>query len=179
MFATPGDRTLVGGNAMTGHGRIDRRQILKGAGAIGIGALAALAPATALANEGELEGLVGSWNAPHTAKTGPFAGPPTDGNITFAPGGALAANDSDSPATGLGNWTKHGEHGFRFTFHTFIFNPSVPHGSKVKVRAQGTLDGDAIRGQFSFDVFGPDGNAILGLTGSGTFQGTRIRIQAP
>jgi hypothetical protein len=56
---------------MAQQGRIDRRQILKGAGAISVGALAALAPATVLADNGDnADGLLGTWNAPHTHRDG-------------------------------------------------------------------------------------------------------------
>jgi hypothetical protein len=162
--------------------RINRRQILKGAGAVGVGALAALAPATVLADEDKEDngkGLLGTWHAPHTHETGPFAGTTTDGNITFAPGGALIAHDTDQPATGLGNWLRHGENGFRFTFHIFVFvgNPPPPPGTKVKVRAQGTRDGNSIRGRFSFQVYDPSGNPIPGFAGTGSFGGARIPVE--
>jgi hypothetical protein len=158
--------------------RIGRRQILKGAGAVGVGALAALAPATVLADSGDNEkGLLGTWNAPHTHETGPFAGTTTDGNFTFTPGGTFIADDTDQQATGLGNWVKSGENGFRSTFHIFIFNPSLPPGTKVKVRAQGTHDGNSIRGRFSFQVYLPGGAPIPGVAGTGSFVGARIPIE--
>jgi hypothetical protein len=162
---------------MEENGTLDRRQILKGAGVVGLGAFAALAPATVLAREGESEGLLGTYNAPHTHETGPFAGTTTDGNITFTAGGVLIADDTDQQATGLGNWVNHGENGFRFTFHTFVFFGGVPKGTKVKVRGQGTHDGDAIRGRFSFQVYDPSGNAIPGAAGSGSFGGARIPVE--
>jgi hypothetical protein len=158
--------------------RMDRRQILKGAGAFGVGTLAALAPATVLADEDRARGLVGTWHAPHTTETGPFAGPATDGYITFGSGGVLIANDRDGPASGLGNWAKQNDDRFRFTFHTFIFDPNAPPGSKAIVRAQGTLNEESIRGRFSFTVVGPDGNPIPGLIGTGSFRGTRVPIEA-
>jgi hypothetical protein len=162
--------------------RIDRRQVLKGAGAIGVGVLAALAPATALADASEAETLLGSWNGQQSFETGPFAGAVFNGTFTFAPGGALIGNNAGAPTTGLGNWAKHGDDRFQFTFHQFVGFvpppvPGVPRGSKIRVRGQGSLDGDMIRGRFSFDTVGPDGKP-LPVTGSGTFQGTRIRIEA-
>jgi len=158
--------------------RIGRRQVLKGAGAVGVGALAALAPATVLADNADSDDrLLGTWHAPHTHETGPFAGRTTDGNFTFTPGGAFLADDTDQQATGLGNWVKSAENGFRFTFHIFIFNASFPSGTKVKVRAQGTHDGDTIRGRFSFQVYLPGGDPIPGVAGSGSFKGARIPIE--
>jgi hypothetical protein len=155
-----------------------RRQILKGAGAVGVGALAALAPATVLAdNEDNADGLLGTWNAPHTHETGPFAGRTTDGNFSFTRGGAMSAHDTDQQATGLGNWVKSRENGFRFTFHTFIFNPNFPSGTKVKVRGQGTHDGDSVRGRFSFQIYLPGGNPIPGAAGTGSFGGARIPVE--
>jgi hypothetical protein len=155
-----------------------RRQVLKGAGAVGVGALAALAPATVLAdNEDNADGLLGTWNAPHTHETGPFAGTTTDGNLSFTRGGAISAHDTDQQATGLGNWVKSGGNGFRFTFHTFIFNPNFPSGTKVKVRGQGTHDGDSVRGRFSFQIYLPGGNPIPGAAGTGSFGGARIPVE--
>ena len=158
-------------------GRIDRRQILKGAGAVGVGTLAALVPATVLAgNEDGAGGLFGAWHAPHTHETGPFAGTTTDGNIVFTPGGVLIANDTDQQATGLGNWVKSGADGFRFTFHTFIF-ANFPPGTKVKVRGKGTHRDDSILGRFSFQVYDPHGNPVSGVAGTGRFSGARIPIE--
>jgi hypothetical protein len=158
-------------------GRIDRRQILKGAGAVGIGSLAALAPATVLAdNEDNAGGFLGAWHAPHTHETGPFAGKTTDGNIVFTPGGVLIANDTDQQATGLGNWVKSGGNGFRFTFHTFIYT-NAPAGTKVKVRGQGTHHDDSILGRFSFQVYDPSGNPVSGVAGTGRFGGSRIPVE--
>ena len=158
-------------------GRIDRRQILTGAGAVGVGTLAALLPATALAsNEDNAGGFLGAWFAPHTHETGPFAGRTTNGNIVFTPGGVLIANDTDQQATGLGNWVKSGEDGFRFTFHTFIY-ANFPPGTKVKVRGQGTHRDESILGRFSFQVYFPDGSPVPGVAGTGSFSGARIPIE--
>src|ERR1700736_357116 len=166
------------GNSMAVDVQIGRRQILKGAGAVGAGVVAALAPATVLAdNEDNANQLLGTWHAPHTHDTGPFAGITTDGNFTFIPGGGFIADDTDQQATGLGNWVQSGENGFRFTFHTFIFNPSFPSGTKVKVRAQGTHDGDSIRGRFSFQVYLPGGSPVPGVAGTGSFAGARIPVE--
>jgi hypothetical protein len=160
-------------------GRIDRRQILKGAGVVGVGTLAALVPATALAdNEDQAGGVVGTWHAPHTHETGPFAGITTDGNLAFAAGGVLIAADTDQQASGLGNWVRSGEDGFRFTFHTLVFNPNFPSGTKVKVRAQGIRRDDAIAGRFSFQIYDPAGNPIPGVAGTGRFSGSRIPIES-
>jgi hypothetical protein len=162
---------------MAEDGRVNRRQILKGAGVVGVGALAALAPAKVFADTGEAEGLLGTWNAPHHHETGPFAGVTTDGNIAFAAGGALIAHDTDQQATGSGNWVKHGEKGFKFTFHTFVFQPNLPVGTKVKVRAQGTLNENSISGRFSFQIYDPSGHPIPPLHGTGSFGGARIPIE--
>ncbi len=155
----------------------DRRQILKGAGVLSVGALAALGPTTALAKEDEHRGLLGGWDTVHTVEAGPFAGT-KDGTFTFSPGGALSANDVDSPATGLGTWARNEEDGFRFTFQEFVFDPQVPKGTKVKVRGVGTVHRDTIQGRFEFDVLDPVGNVIPGLSGSGPFHGRRIQAEA-
>jgi hypothetical protein len=163
-------------------GIVDRRQLLLGAGALGVGAVAAaLGPSNALADEGGPTGLLGSWDAPLTFTTGLFAGLRVDGTITLAAGGGLATNNGSSPTTGLGNWVKDDGHRFRFAFQQFVgFIPlpgvPVPPGSKLQVRGEGSVEGNAISGDFSFATFRPDGTEISQLTGSGMFAGTRIRI---
>jgi hypothetical protein len=169
---------MGGEEAAMAEGKIDRRQMLKSAGAVGVGTLATLVPITGLADsEDRAGGLFGTWHAPHTHETGPFTGTTTDGNIVFAPGGVLIADDTDQQATGLGNWVRTGEDGFRFTFHTFVFNPGFPSGTKVKVRAQGTHGDDSIVGRFSFQVYDPVGNPLPGVAGTGGFSGARIPIE--
>jgi len=159
--------------------RIYRREILKGAAAAGVGTLAALVPTTGLAgDDNNGGGLLGAWHAPHTHETGPFAGTTTDGNIVFAPAGVLMANDTDQQATGLGNWVRSGENGFRLTLHTFVFFGNFPPGTKLKVRGQGTHGDGSISGRFSFQVYDPGGNPIPGAAGTGRFGGTRIPIEA-
>jgi hypothetical protein len=156
---------------------LDRRQILKGAGVLGVGALGALAPGAALANEDQNRGLLGSWDTVHIVEAGPFAGT-KDGTFSFSPGGVLSANDVDSPATGLGNWVRNEEDGFRFRFQQFVFDPQAPKGTKVIVTGAGTIRGETIQGRFTFKVLDPSGSMIPGLFGSGPFHGERIQIEA-
>jgi hypothetical protein len=166
----------MGGRAVERNLTLDRRQILKGAGVLGVGALAALAPDTALANDDQNRGLLGSWDTVHIVEAGPFAGT-KDGTFSFSPGGALSANDVDSPATGLGTWARNQEDGFRFTFQEFVFAPQVPKGTKVKVTGVGTIQRDMIQGRFSFDLLDPAGIIIPRLSGSGPFHGKRIQAE--
>ena len=146
--------------------KLDRRQMLMrvGAGAVGASALGALAPATALADNDDQNGLLGGWDITITGTSPPS--PPREAALMFAPGGGFVTADSNPQTSGVGSWTKQGDHGFRFKF--LVFDPT--HGGiRVLVHGSGTVHEGTISGPFSFIV----GDNLL--SGSGTFGGTKIR----
>ena len=151
--------------------QLSRRQMLigVGTGAIGAGALAALAPAAALANE-DGGGLIGAWDLSIT-QTSPTASPTIEGVAVFSPGGSLVTTDAGSPTAGLGTWTMKEHGGFALKFLTWDFsNPSAV--AKVVVKATGTLAHDTISGPFTFDVF-VGGTKVA--SGAGSVTGTRLK----
>jgi hypothetical protein len=142
----------------------DRRQMLMGIGAGAVGAsAAALAPATALADNEDTGGLLGGWDITITGTQPPS--PPREAVLMFAAGGGFVVLDSTNPpTTGVGGWTKQGNNGFRFKFLAFD-----PTAGRVVVQGSGTVHQGTISGPFTFVV----GNNVF--SGSGTFSGTKIR----
>jgi hypothetical protein len=153
-----------------GMAQIDRRRLLIGgtAGALGIAA-AALAPTTALADEGE--GLLGTWDLRITDATAQ-GGPATfEGAATFAPGGGFAAMDSNSPSTGLGSWAGGDDGAFKARFMQFGFDPQGT--IKAVVSVKGKRSGKAMSGTFTYKIYALNGTLIF-PNGKGTFTGTRF-----
>ena len=151
--------------------RIGRRQLLLGAGA-GSVALAGLAfPASATAAGGEDDGsLEGAWMVTHTDPTGS-----AKGVATFAAGGAFASRDINPPGPPqLGAWARTDDQRFVATFWSGVSGggPSSP-AFILKVILHGRLSHDHISGTSSFQAFDGAGNLIG--SGSGTFQGNRIK----
>jgi hypothetical protein len=156
---------------------IDRRRLLIGgaAGALGIAA-AALGPITALADQGEGGGPVGTWDLQITDATAQ-GGPSTfEGATTFNPGGGVINMDSGSPATGLGSWSGGEKGAFKARFMQFgfsSFNPSDGSTVKLVVTIKGKRSGNAISGTFTYVVYALNGTVIF-PNGAGTFTGTRF-----
>lgn len=144
--------------------KLDRRQMLMrvGAGAVGASALAALMPATALADDDDPNGLLGGWDVTVIGTSPPSL--PHEAVLMFAAGGGFVTVDSRPRTSGAGSWTKQGDDGFRFTFLAFD-----PRGIRVVLHASGTVHEGTMSGSFSFVV----GDNLF--SGSGTFSGTKIR----
>jgi hypothetical protein len=156
--------------------KLDRREVLKGVGlaALGGGAAAALAPATALADDSGEGGPVGSWNIT-IVDLGANPGK-SEGVAIFAPGGGFTTSDSGSPFTGLGVWASKGEHKFAITFLNFLFDftPELKFAGTAKIRAEGTVRGDTQSGTYKVDGVDPKGNTF---SSHGTFTGKRMRVE--
>jgi len=162
--------------------RINRRQLLVGAGAGTFGAVAALgaAPLTGHASEDEERGdLLGSW---HVSVQVTSPSPASfDVLYAFAKGGVFTRIDGRSNAPSVGTWKAADNGGIVFSAISFNFNAGV-------MPSPASRDG-AILGNFAAHV-AADGTlqgtftaeGILGLIGfsrAGTFTGTRIGAVGP
>jgi hypothetical protein len=105
-----------------------RRQLLKGAGAIGVGALAALAPMKIARAEDDAQGIEGSWLVTVTVRgQGP---PPFLSLWSFTPGGVFIATDTInalpqfSASTEHGVWERKGDREVAAAAIKFSFDPS-------------------------------------------------------
>jgi hypothetical protein len=155
--------------------QIDRRQLFTRAGAVGLGALAAMGPTTVLANEDERKGPAGTWHITIVSE-GPGAPPPVEGISSFGSNGVFANVDALGVGSSLGSWKQKNGNGFGVTFVSFNFDPSGNNTGKTKARATGTVNGDSIAGRFAFDVFDPAGHVVF--SGAGSFSGTRLVVEA-
>ena len=171
---------------MSDPGKIKRRQLLKGAGALSaLGALAALgSPTAAFAkNTNAGQGPEGSWLYTVTSSSGP---PSTVlGLETYAAGGGYTETDQLSfmPSTlatpGHGSWKLTGGRTFLLTYITLNHDSNGKFQGTSKIRQVATLNaaGNAYSGSGNFDVYDVNGNVIL--SGTFTIQAARIRVETP
>ena len=159
----------------------NRRQLLKGAGALGAFA-ALLNPGSAFAQtartHGE-KGPAGSWLA-HLTVVVKERRTLLQALYTYTADGGLIETDqltanrqlSDGP--GHGTWARKGEHEFSSTFISFQFDSrGIPAGT-LKFRETARLDesGDTYSGSGKLDFFDLNGN----LFASGIFKSRATRI---
>ena len=150
--------------------RIDRRRLLKAVGALGLGALAAMAPriAAADADPSQGSGPLGSWDLRISVNGGGSG----EGVVSYGPGGTVSLITVAKPGVALGSWAASGPN---FTSKTVIFNfdaSQVLTGKTVST-VQGTFNNgsNTISGSFNNVTTDTLGNVVATL--SGTFTGTR------
>ena len=163
---------------------MDRRLLLRRAGAVGATALGgaavggtALGPsATGAESDAAARGrhpFVGAWLITHRDDPG---GDETEalGVVTAGAGGVLANQDINpvSP-TGLGAWRPHGRRGYRAVFWTGLRGQQPDGPVMLRVRIRGTIRRGQTGGRYRFRVFdAASGNPVA--HGTGTFEGHRI-----
>jgi hypothetical protein len=158
---------------------VNRREMLKGMGlaTLGGGAIAALTPTAALA-ENDHEGSsspVGPWKI--TIVDSSPSPSTTHGVAIFNPGGGFETEDSGRPGVGLGRWVASGDGQFRGTFNVFAFDPSQTFQGTGEIRFKGRVRDDSLTGEFVFDIFDPAGNLVPGASGKGTISGKRFEVK--
>jgi len=150
--------------------QLDRRHMLKGVGAVGLAALAAMAPriAAADAQPPPGPGPLGSWDL-RISLNGDGSG---EGVVSFGSGGTVSLITVGRPGTWLGSWAATGPD-FTSKAVLFNFNPSQVLTGKIISTAQGTVDNlsDTISGSFTNVSTDTAGNFVSSQ--SGTFTGTR------
>jgi TAT (twin-arginine translocation) pathway signal sequence len=184
---------------MAAANHLNRRQILKVAGALGAaGGFAALpAPEIGYAEPAlpDAPGPAGSWIATVTI-AGAGAPPPFQALRTYASGGGYVETSSnshnpqapDGPAHGawvssraaVGEVDQPGNRArmFAVTFLAQRFDANGNMIGSIIVRESGTLDktGDTYSGSGKFEIRDLQGNAIA--SGVATVQATRIKVEA-
>jgi hypothetical protein len=154
---------------------MNRRGLLRGAGAVGAVALAGVAGASpASASGSNAHGVTGSWMITHRDD------PPGDrtrvmGVASFAEGGVLISHDiSPAGPPGTGTWARQGDDGFKGTFWSGQPGPGGPGspGFTVRIQIRGRARKDRISGTYRFSVSDAAGAEVA--SGTGTFSGNRI-----
>jgi hypothetical protein len=162
---------------------VTRRQILKGAGAMGAAGLAVLAPSGILARaeEGENENsLVGAWKG--TATVTGFGSFGT--LLSFASGGVVvhstaldlqnSTNNNNLATPSYGAWKRTGEGKYSVKFAFFTFDQHTDPSGSGEVKEQLTVNGNDLTGTISVMVFDTNGNPLGGAT-PGTLTAKRIQ----
>ncbi|HEV8565128.1 MAG TPA: hypothetical protein VGR41_09435 [Actinomycetota bacterium] len=163
---------------------VNRRELLaKGAGALGLGALAtagitAFGGATAASadEEGDRPTIEGSWRL-SVIRTEPGAPPPTTLLVTFTETGGTADASARTPTPGIGAWAKMKRREFRWTQARFLFDSAGAPKGESKADARLVLDksGDSLAGSATIQIFDTAGTLVR--SGTGTIEGARIRAE--
>jgi hypothetical protein len=158
---------------VTSEPRVNRRQLLIGAGAAGAAAAAGLATSvTPVAAASGDSWVVGAWDITVT----PNGGPPFPGVITFSEGGTVTSVDGNNAVASAGGW-KSDDDRIDLTFRNFELDSQgnlqaiVTVNSTVKPKNDGT----ALSGKFKVTVTDPSGQTVL-FSGTGSVTGTRLAI---
>lgn len=154
---------------------LDRRWVLRGAGAAGAAAVGGLAlAASASATDAPASSVQGSWLIVHS-DTLPGDSKPTKGVVGFAAGGVLVNFEFADGSTGLGTWASQGMNGFMATFWAGGGGSGPNPGPAVMVRVspRGRVHGDQISGTYTIAIFDASTDAKI-ASGTGTFSGHRI-----
>ena len=157
--------------------RIQRRQVMAGAGMGILGALAL--PGVALRASADDEGadVTGAWYV--TVQVEHPAPAQFDALYGFAAGGAFVRIDGRNNAPALGEWRREGDTIVMANL-LFSFDPATAKRiGTIAGHFQATVKAGVMSGTFSATGSAPDGSPLPGFPKSGTFTGTRIRAQAP
>lgn len=160
--------------------RINRRQLLKGAGAVGVGALAALAPMKIARAEDDARGIEGSWLVTVAVRgQGP---PPFLSLWSFTPGGVFITTDTINAlpqflaSTEHGVWEATGDREVDAAAIKFSFDPSGNFIGQFKGRGLLELAGDFNTWTSLAEVQQFDLTGKLLFSASVELNATRIRV---
>src|SRR3954467_15892475 len=125
--------------------------------------------------------LEGTWLLELRRPGAPATQPPTLNLITFQPDGtAVASNADGSQSTNHGVWVRVGDRKFLQTMYLFNFDVSraVTTVTKVRINAQVSADGQAVKGTTEVVIMDPTGK-VLNTIGGGTYSGVRLSAEIP
>jgi len=159
----------------------ERRKMLRGAGVLGAGVVAGLAPRAAQARERDCtHGIEGTWlilvqpgGAPQSAAYEVL-------NL-YTVGGGVAGASANDPATGssaYGAWRKTENRQFQITFVAFTFDRVTGQTTgRLKVQARATLSDDdrTLSGPARVSIYSTSGSLIVQVPTA--FSGTRIAVE--
>ena len=128
--------------------------------------------------KGKLAGLVGSWLVTTTVVKQDATFPSL---LTFTSDGIVLADETPSlyETTGHGAWETIGKDRANFTFVAFIGSESGALSVTLKVLGSLVYDADADTWQGPFTIRITDADGAEVLVDDGTFDATRITIEAP
>ncbi|HEV7196523.1 MAG TPA: twin-arginine translocation signal domain-containing protein [Pedococcus sp.] len=154
---------------------VERRNVLRAAGAAGAAAVAGLALTdTAQADDGS-SAVIGTWVITHTDNP---PSPPNTGKgvVTLGPGGILQNVEiAPSGQVGGGAWEGLGGGAFEAVFLTGSPGGGGQPDAIVEVKPTGRVVGDRIWGTYTVSVSNASTGQVL-FNGTGKFHGTRLEI---
>lgn len=154
---------------------VERRNVLRAAGAAGAAAVAGLALTdSAQADDGSGD-IVGAWVITHTDNP---PSPPNTGKgvVTLGPGGILQNVEiAPSGGAGGGSWEALGGGAFEAVFLTGSPGTGGQPDAIVEVKPTGRVAGDRIWGTYTVSVSNANTGQVL-FRGTGKFRGTRLEI---
>lgn len=156
---------------------LDRRQMVRAAAGVAAGGalVAGAGVGSAAADDDNGKRLFGSWWVTHTDD------PPAPPNVgvsvvSVLAGGVIISNDINPAApTSTGVWRMRRNNRFRAAFWVGFpagGPPDAPAYARIEV--SGRLEDGEISGTFTFTGF--DANDVELFSGTGTFEGTRIKL---
>jgi hypothetical protein len=153
---------------------LERRHVLRAAGAAGAAAVAGLAVTDSAQADDGRNAVTGAWVVTHQDD------PPGDPNpgkavVTLGPGGLLENVEIAPPqGVGAGSWTSLGGGRFKAVFLTGSPGQSPGEPDAIaEIRPSGRARGDRISGKYTVAVSNATTGEVL-FTGTGTFHGTRL-----
>jgi hypothetical protein len=157
--------------------RLSRRNALRVIhGPVAIGALLALTPNPAAADDDALTAVVGSWLIRSGPPDKPLA---ITSLITYTAQGTCIQTTVSHPmrSPAMGVWTPLGGQEFAVTFDAFAFDPNGHFTNVSQVRVQSVLDDglDSYKGSFQTYALDDDGSAVR-LTNSGLVSASPIQL---
>ena len=157
--------------------RVNRRQLLIGAGAAGAAAAVGLASSVTpvAAASSDSSWIVGAWEIVITPDAN--QGPPQPGVITFAPGGVVTDVDANSPSTGVGGWKADDDGRINLTFRNFSFdsNGNAQGMATINVTVHSKNDGKGFSGRYKVTATDLSGQTTF-FQGTGAVSGKHLAI---
>jgi len=158
--------------------RLQRRQLVRGAGLGLLGALALQGGNLPASADDAVEDVTGAWDvAVQVEQPAPTQ---FDALYAFGAGGAFVRIDGRNNAPALGEWRTQEDNTTVMTALLYSFDPATSKRiGTITGYFQTTIEEGRLIGTFSATGTAVDGSGLPGFPKSGTFVGTRIRARAP
>ena len=157
---------------------LERRMLLRGAGvagatAVGLGATEGVASAH---GRDHRQGPLGAWKIKRTEPQGTEL--TVAAILGFAAGGVFTGQDINPvSSTYLGAWESHGSHFTVTAWEGIPAQGTAQPALYLDLHIQGQAHANTISGSFSGTLYVAADDSVL-VTGTGTFEGTRIHASA-
>jgi hypothetical protein len=171
-----GETDMSNSEAVVVEPRVNRRQVLLGAGAAAGAAAMGLATTVVTASADSEDGnwILGAWDINVTPDAN--QGPPFTGVVGFAQGGVISVADANTPSPSVGGWKSGDDGKVIATFRNFSFAPDqTPQGmTTINVTLHAANGGKGFTGMYKVTAVDTTGTTVF--NGSGHVDGTRLAV---